>query len=224
MELMVISSANRSKTEVTEVVKLFQNGLQYFHLRKPKFKTAELEEYLTMIPEHYHDRIILHTKHQLLSKFNLAGIHIDSKLEKQPLKRWFKLYLLKRYKSDFIITTTFKDSQSIIKSKYNYHHILLRPLFDRVSSKRIIKGIPKEEIIHVTKKSKQKIVGYGGVELNKIHEVLDLGMFGLGITGALWEKAKSPLQIYKEFIQIAEHKDLEHLNIKKITHHSTDNN
>ena len=46
MRVVVFSSADKSRSEVNDVIRMFENGLECFHLRKPKFRRKELEKYI----------------------------------------------------------------------------------------------------------------------------------------------------------------------------------
>ena len=45
MQIIVISSKDKSKSEIPQVIKLFIAGLEVFHLRKPKFSLKRMEDY-----------------------------------------------------------------------------------------------------------------------------------------------------------------------------------
>ena len=73
MQIIVISSKDKFRSEVSHVVKLFTEGLEVFHLRKPKFSLKRMEEYLDQIPEKYHNKIVIHSFHDLAKKYDLKG-------------------------------------------------------------------------------------------------------------------------------------------------------
>ena len=78
MKLIVISSPNKSKSEIGYLIDFMKIGLDVFHVKKKNFSRKQMVEYLSMIPEEYRNRLVLHNHYSLASKFNLRGIHISS--------------------------------------------------------------------------------------------------------------------------------------------------
>ena len=46
MKLIVITPSRKHENEITTVIKMFEAGLQSLHLRKNRFTTVELDEYI----------------------------------------------------------------------------------------------------------------------------------------------------------------------------------
>ena len=78
MKLIVITSSRTIPDETTFVTKMFESGLMTLHLRKPRFSTNQLKEFLNEIPKHFHNRIVIHSHHKLALKYDLKGIHMTS--------------------------------------------------------------------------------------------------------------------------------------------------
>ena len=70
MKLVVITQSQKSETEIAAIIQMFESGLSTLHIRKNRFSTKELEEYIKEIPEHFHNRIIIHSHHRLALKYN----------------------------------------------------------------------------------------------------------------------------------------------------------
>src|SRR3954463_10532790 len=78
MKLVVITPSKDVADEHTLVTKMFESGLNTLHLRKPKYSTNQMAEYICEIPSHFHNRIVIHSHHNLALKFKLKGIHLSS--------------------------------------------------------------------------------------------------------------------------------------------------
>lgn len=78
MKLFVITSSKEVPDETSLITKMFECGLTNLHLRKPKFSTNQMSDYIKEIPEHFHKYIVIHSHHQLALKYNLKGIHLTS--------------------------------------------------------------------------------------------------------------------------------------------------
>src|SRR5688572_30839119 len=91
MEIVLITSSKKDETEPELVTKLFEAGLTTLHLRKPSFSTKQLTKYIEGIPASFHDRIIIHSHHDLVFKFKLKGIHFTNVHLERKFKRWWFL-------------------------------------------------------------------------------------------------------------------------------------
>src|ERR1044071_534752 len=105
MKLIIISNSGTLENEATIVTQLFEAGLETFHLRKHKLSTKKTKEFIQQIPVHFHDRIIIHSHHNLARTFNLKGIHLTKSHKRKKFRTWFMLKLIKLKNPNIIITT-----------------------------------------------------------------------------------------------------------------------
>jgi thiamine-phosphate pyrophosphorylase len=78
MKLVVITQSQKSDTEILAIIQMFEAGLETLHVRKNRFSTKELDDYIKEIPAHFHNRIIIHSHHKLALKYDLKGFHFTS--------------------------------------------------------------------------------------------------------------------------------------------------
>ena len=78
MKLVVITQSQKSDNEIAAIIQMFEAGLETLHVRKNRFSTKELEEYIKEIPAHFHNRIIIHSHHRLALKYDLKGFHFTT--------------------------------------------------------------------------------------------------------------------------------------------------
>ena len=77
--IVVIAPETDIPNEIEILNNLFQEGLEYYHLRKPTKDYKAHCAYINQIDKHYHNRIIVHYYHELINDFNLKGIHFQEK-------------------------------------------------------------------------------------------------------------------------------------------------
>jgi thiamine-phosphate pyrophosphorylase len=197
MKIIVISSNRRDEKEVQLVNKLFENGMQTFHLRKPKFTTEELGDYIKAIPEQFHKKIVIHSHHNLAGKFKLKGIHFTKNHIRKKNKTWLRLKLLswKRPISSLTLSSSHSKLSTIYDAEpYNYDYVFLSPIFDSLTGK-FQSGFHEEGIKAAIQKSGKKIIARGGVDYTRVEKINALGFTGLALYSALWEKP-DPLAEY----------------------------
>jgi thiamine-phosphate pyrophosphorylase len=202
MKVIVISSNRADEKEADVVNKMFENGLQSFHLRKPKLSTVELASYIKQISPQFHKHIIIHTHHSLAGKFNLGGIHFTKNHLKKPYKTWYRLKLLsfkKPLKSLILSASHSKLATLYDQEPYNYNYLFLSPIFDSLTGK-YQSGFYEEGLRAVNAKSGKKIIARGGIDATRVQKVKELGFYGMALYSALWEKP-NPLEEYLKVIK-----------------------
>ncbi|MGB3464087.1 MAG: hypothetical protein WBA74_02415, partial [Cyclobacteriaceae bacterium] len=83
MKIVVVSSPKDQPDEIVEVIRMFEAGLENFHIRKPRLNRKELTDYIKLFPEKYRDRLVIHSYHGLASGLKLGGIHLSRKHRKR---------------------------------------------------------------------------------------------------------------------------------------------
>ncbi len=118
--LIVISSPIPVNDEHTTVNRLFDEGLDIFHLRKKKISEDEMREFLEEISSVYFDKIVLHSHYNLIEEYGLKGAHIS------PLESGLR----DKYKH---ISTSFHSLKEIEDTKEEFNYAFLSPIFDSIS-------------------------------------------------------------------------------------------
>ena len=84
MKWIVITSPDFLSGEAFFIDKLFRHGLDLLHLRKPGASVEDYRHLLSLIPECWHSRIVLHEHFELTSEFRLHGIHLNRRCSHVP--------------------------------------------------------------------------------------------------------------------------------------------
>lgn len=210
MKVIVISSSTNFEKEHDIVTRLFECGLETFHLRKPKLSTREMEEYINLIPLHFRNRIVIHSHHSLALKFQLKGIHITRVHKKKRAKLWLILKLLKVKRPGSIVSSSFRKLSDLYeeqpgKCTYSF----LSPIFDSLSGK-FQSGFNEQSLRVAIQKTHHKIIARGGITEEKIVALKTLGFEGVALYSMLWKKS-DPV---KEFISFCKSMEAQGLNLE----------
>jgi thiamine-phosphate pyrophosphorylase len=157
---------------------LFEEGLDILHLRKSEMLSIYSERLLTLIPNKYYKRIVIHDHFYLKDDFNLMGIHLDQYNSMKPQDY-----------SGHVSCTCFSKEQ-VKNEKNSYDYVFLTPVYDSISQKEIralytseqLRAAASEKIID------NKVMAMGGVCLDNVMEVRDFGFGGIVVCGDLWNK------------------------------------
>ena len=72
MQLILFTSADKFRSEIYIVLKMFENGLKTLHIKKPGFSKKQLKNYLDLIPKKHHQKIIIHSHYSLALKYKIT--------------------------------------------------------------------------------------------------------------------------------------------------------
>ena len=134
MRLIVILHRKDFTDEQSLITKMFESGLKTLHLRKPKYSTNQMREYISEIPEHFHDRIVIHSHHDLALKFNLKGIHLGRIHLSRKWKYFFvRLRLKMRFAHTFKSRSYSRLQQVYSKEEQNFDYFLLGTVFNNMT-------------------------------------------------------------------------------------------
>lgn len=196
MDLVVISSARDVPAEVKEVVRMFDLGLEHFHIRKPKYSKTQLIEYIERFPEAYRKRLVLHSYHGLVDKYKLGGIHLSRSHRRRGKYYQFRLRLKMKFNKDLIVTRSFHKLTGVTADKRIYTYGFLSPVFDSISQSSLSAGFSKRALLILIPQANQPIYAMGGVTVDKLDSLKKSGFQGAVLHGALWEGKLPPHETF----------------------------
>jgi len=192
MKLILISNPFNLNNEHLLLSSLFENGLEYFHLRKPDHSYEELKGYLERIPQQYHNKIVLHSHHQLANEYNVKGIHFTQKI---PYTKNEELNNRSGLQKSISCHTI--DELKNLDQVFDYAFI--SPVFESISKPGYTASFQlselKEYLINKTKKV--ELIALGGVKEETIPKAVDMGFDGVAVLGAMWESI-NPIEVFKK--------------------------
>jgi len=198
MKIVVVSSPKDQPNETVEVIRMFDAGLEYFHIRKPRFSKKQLTEYIKLFPEKYRKRLVIHSYHGLASTLNLGGIHLSRKHRKRGRFYRIKLFLRRKIERNLLVTRTFHKLTDITNEKRQYSYTFLSPVFDSITHSTLSGGFSKRALLIMIPQAKQPVYAMGGVDAERIPEIADLGFEGAVLLGSIWNSEEAPHIVFKK--------------------------
>lgn len=196
-KLIVISSPDGFDREIQDVIEMFEHGLKYFHIRKPKFSTSRLREYLGKINPKYHNRIVLHSHHELCIPFKVRGVHLTQRHRKKNfVASWLRMKYIKFRRPSIEVTAACHTIGSLKIQNKDYAYIFLSPVFDSISKVGYKSTFSEDSLEKMLGKTGYTVVALGGVDEDKIEQAKQWGFNGVALLGSLW-KAKDPVEKFK---------------------------
>ena len=177
--IVLISPEIDIDNEIFILNQLFDQGLEYYHLKKPLKKIEEYCDYLHQIDEKYHNRIVIHSHHELINEYNLKGIHFEEQFRKDKLDIPSR-YFIGLSMFGKTISSSFDQIEELIASDFEFdYHLFIPAVSTSLSTGYKERGFDLNS-------SRKKIVGIGGVTPKNIKEITELGFTGVGFKEGIW--------------------------------------
>ncbi len=192
MEIMLLSPQTTKEKEIDIIIQLFEHGLNTLHLNKPEMSTKKMREYISHIPNVFHNRIIIHSHHHLAFKFSLKGVHFTEHHLKRTFKNWCFFQKEKLFNKKFIHTRSYRKLSDIFNpEKYPFDYYIVKNVFNPITKDFNIGFHPLriEEML----KTNKKIVARGGIDLQTAQKAREFKFYGVCLYSYIW-KSENPIQ------------------------------
>lgn len=196
-KIIVLSHTHKVDNEERMIADLFEAGMEYFHIRKPKYSTWQLGNFIKTIPKKYRDRIILHSHHELALAYELRGIHLTRKHKKRLVVTWLKNKFFKWRRPDLKFTTSLHSLSRMYEYDPKFEYVFLSPVFDSISKIGYKAAFNEASLKEVLSKTQYKVIALGGIELDTALRAKELGFAGVALLGGIWE-SKAPVEFFKQ--------------------------
>lgn len=182
--IVLIAPEKDIPNEIEILTQLFQEGLEYYHFRKPDKNYQEHCDYLNQIDPKYHNRIVVHYFHELINEYNLKGIHFQEQKRRDCLDTPSDYFVKLNNMYGKTISSSFHEPKELEQNTFEFDYHLLSPVFSSISKQGYNgRGF---DVNHINK----TIVGMGGVTTNNLAEFDKLGFKGVGVLGGIWNSNK----------------------------------
>src|SRR4051812_24869362 len=186
MKLVVITPSKDVPDEQSLVTKMFESGLTTLHLRKPKHSTNQMSEYLSEIPAHFHNRIVLHSHHRLALTFNLKGIHLSRTHLSTNWRYWLiRTRLRLKFKHISKSRSYTRLQQVYTAEEQNFDYFLIGTMFNNMTGD-LYSGFYEDGIVAANKNSGKKLIARGGTTPSSIQKAQHYGFYGIAFNSYLW--------------------------------------
>lgn len=182
MKWITITSPKFLSGEAIFIDKLFSQGLDLLHIRKPDAPLEAYKLFLLQIPKQWYSRIVLHEHFALAEEFGLHGIHLNRRYSVAP----------NAFHGS--ISCSCHTIEEVITQKESKDYVFLSPIFDSISkvgyhaafSPTSLKQAAMENIID------KKVIALGGITANNIPLVKEWHFGGVALLGDIWKRMSDP--------------------------------
>ena len=184
MNRAIISQPQFFVEEDKIITTLFEEGLDLLHLYKPGSEPLYLERLLTLIPDDFHDRIVIHEHYYMKQEFELAGIHLDTPEQEMP----------NGYRGK--VSRSCMKINQLKELKKTSQYVFLHDIFDSLHQPEVKSKFTLDEIHQASKEGiiDKHVYALGGMNADNIRWAHDEGFGGVVICGDIWNR----FDIHKE--------------------------
>lgn len=198
MKLVVITLPDMVTGEENAINSLFESGLELLHLRKPKTCIEEVSSLIESIKPEFRRRITLHDNFELLERFDIGGLHINSRNRNVPCG----------FKGR--ISASCHSLSEVCDKKEKCDYVFLSPIFDSISKEGYDSNFTEQELSKASQEGiiDEKVYALGGIGLGEVLKLKEFPFGGIAVLGGLWKDfafktdVNEVLLRYKQFAQL----------------------
>ncbi|MBR3514004.1 MAG: thiamine phosphate synthase [Bacteroidaceae bacterium] len=178
MKLLLLSTPDFFVEEDTIINALFEEGLDGFHMRKPHSEPIYSERLLTLLPDQWHSRVVVHEHFYLKDEFQLKGIHLNPGNEQPPVN----------YHGH--ISRSCHTIDELRTERQGMDYVFLSPVFDSISNPDRKAGYTEQDLYNAARQGliDRKVMAAGGINAQTLPLLADYGFGGAVILGDLWTR------------------------------------
>lgn len=178
MEWIVITSPGFLQGEADFIDRLFNHGLDRLHLRKPGAEIGECRRLLDGISREWLPRIVVHDNFGLCREYGLGGVHLNGRNPMAPPNH------------EGSVSRSCHSLEEISRYKGECDYLTLSPIFNSISKQRYMAAFGPGQLAAARDSGliDRRVIALGGVTLENIPRVKELGFGGVAILGDVWQR------------------------------------
>ena len=191
MKLIVMTQPTFFVEEDKILTSLFEEGLDCLHLHKPGSSPMYAERLLTLLSSDFYSKIVVHGHFYLKEEYKLRGIHMDDANTPVP----------QGYKGK--VSRTCTRMEDLKEAKRHSEYVFLKNIFDSQTHAGEKSSFTANELENAARHGliDRHVYALGGMNIDNIRVVKDLGFGGVVICGDLWNRFNIHQELdYKELI------------------------
>lgn len=178
MEWIVITSPGFLQGEADFIDRLFGHGLDRLHLRKPGAGIGECRRLLDGISREWLPQIVVHDNFGLCREYGLGGVHLNGRNPMAPPNH------------EGSVSRSCHSLEEISRYKGECDYLTLSPIFNSISKQGYMAAFGLGQLAAARDSGliDRRVIALGGVTLENIPRVKELGFGGVAILGDVWQR------------------------------------
>lgn len=188
--LIVISDHQLYLRESEEINRLFESGMELYHIRHHNISEEDLRSLIQGVEEEYLPRIVANHNHDIARSLGVQRFHFTE----DDRKLWEKKKWKNRSESE-VYSTSVHSLETFNELPDFFEYAFISPVFDSIS-KPGYKAV-SFDLSERNANKPIKLIGLGGIHSANIHDAMDLGYDGFAVLGSIWE-SEEPVKAFQK--------------------------
>ena len=190
--LVVISNPTTIDGEATIINKLFDEGLEILHLRKPRVPIDEIKQLLQKIKLQYHHKISLHQHHEMARDFDIKRLHFTETNRIETSNE----VLIKLKTANYIFSTSIHQVQEYKNLATTIDYTFFGPVFNSIS-KTGYSAVTAKDFVFPVQVDHSKVFAIGGIDAINILALKKMQFNGAAVLGSIWQNTGESILQFK---------------------------
>lgn len=194
--MIIISNPAEIANEIDILHTLFEEGLEFLHVRKPNYSKDEMRSFLSAINSIYYSKLVLHQHHDVAAEFHINRIHFT---ESDRLEIQFS-YSKPDWCNSLSTSVHSIEDFNILPNAFEY--AFLCPVYPSISKENYV---PSKNVFEEIKKRRNehtKLIALGGISPENIEQTITNGFDDFALLGTIWNST-NPIENFKKCQEIA---------------------
>lgn len=193
MKLILMTRPDFFIEEHQILTALFEEGLDTLHLRKPNTEPVLSERLVSLIPEGFRKKIVVHDHFYLKHEYGLKGIHLNARNSQLP----------NNYKGHISCSCHTEEELSACASLSDY--MFLSPIYNSISKTDFHEDFNLERLAAMKRRKfiHKKVMAFGGIGEENIPDMKRLGFGGVVVLGDIWNRFN--IHTHSDYKEIIHH-------------------
>jgi thiamine-phosphate pyrophosphorylase len=196
--IVVISSATDIDNEADIINELFDEGMEFFHLRKPNDSREKIRAMLNNIKPQHYSKISLHQYHDMAPDYGIKRLHYKKKVRRKVKEE----ELIAHKQKGIILSTSVHSLKSYSQLVQYYDYTFVGPVYDSISKTGYMSGFWRDMDIR-DDKGAIKMIAIGGITPGNMDRILHMGFDGAAVLGTIWKSPEEAISNFKKLIEYA---------------------
>ena len=178
MKLVIMTKSTFFVEEDKILTALFDEGMDKLHLYQPGAQRVFSARLLSLVPEGYHDKIVVHEHFRLKNEYDLAGIHLNRTTEFVPNGIKGK------------VSRTCEDLSLLKDMKKSSNYVFLRRIFSCTGDAEKPSSFSVKQLEEAADKGliDKRVYALGGIDIDNVRMAKELGFGGVVVCSDLWKR------------------------------------
>lgn len=183
MKLKVISSPVEVPDESIIINRLFEAGLECFHVRKPGITVKTIRELISDISPDYYNRISLHQFHEMAKEFGIKRLHFTE----QARAGVSVSNLEDQVAGGYTLSTSIHELATLSGLNY-FSYTFYGPVFESLSKPGYKSHVDDQFRLNKREDGNLEVIALGGIDVSNLKKAKAMNFDGVAVLGAIWNE------------------------------------